>query len=166
MDGKVFKMSEYQVGLTAPPFHPWCRCCTCPYFEDMEGIGERWTRNPDGTTQKIPANTTFDQWKEKYVLPRSEWHGIIGVKTSDGHTVAKLKGHFLDQAGARAVSVEDAIDALLHPLHRTDVKYNERGEPSVQYIGNMATVAYNSDTDTVVTTWPTGKRIRKKYGGK
>ncbi|MFR0911792.1 MAG: minor capsid protein, partial [Evtepia gabavorous] len=29
MDGKVFKMSEYQVGLTAPPFHPWCRCCTC-----------------------------------------------------------------------------------------------------------------------------------------
>ena len=38
MDGKVFKMSDYQVGLTAPPFHPWCRCCTCPYFEDMDGM--------------------------------------------------------------------------------------------------------------------------------
>lgn len=69
LDGKVFKMSEYQVGLTAPPFHPWCRCCTCPYFEDMEGIGERWTRSVDGVTGKIPANTTFDEWKKGYVQP-------------------------------------------------------------------------------------------------
>ena len=166
LDGKVFKMSEYQVGLTAPPFHPWCRCCTAPYFEDMEGIGERWTRNGDGSTGKIPANTTYEDWKRQYVLPQSEWNGIIGVETSDGHIVANLKEHFLDQAGARAVSVEDAVDALLHPLHKTDVKYNNRGEPSVQYIGSTATVAYNPDTDTVVTTWPTGKRIRKKYGGK
>ena len=69
MDGKVFKMSEYQVGLTAPPFHPWCRCCTCPYFEDMEGIGERWTRNENGITGKIPANTTFEEWKKGFVSP-------------------------------------------------------------------------------------------------
>lgn len=67
LDGKVFKMSEYEVGLTAPPFHPWCRCCTCPYFEDMEGIGERWTRNEDGSTQKVPADMTFEEWKAKQV---------------------------------------------------------------------------------------------------
>lgn len=64
LDGKVFKLSEYQVGLTAPPSHPWCRCCTCPYFEDMEGIGERWTRNIDGTTQKVPADMSFEEWKK------------------------------------------------------------------------------------------------------
>ena len=67
LDGKVFRMSGYQVGLTAPPFHPWCRCCTCPYYADMEGIGGRWTRNPDGTTKKIPANTTFDEWRQSFV---------------------------------------------------------------------------------------------------
>lgn len=67
LDGKVFKMSEYQVGLTAPPFHPWCRCCTCPYFEDMEGVGERWTRNPDGTTHKVPADTKFEDWRAQFV---------------------------------------------------------------------------------------------------
>ncbi len=66
LDGKVFKMSDYQVGLTAPPFHPWCRCCTCPYFADMEGIGERWARNPDGTTTKVPADMTFDEWRKKF----------------------------------------------------------------------------------------------------
>lgn len=84
LDGKVFKMSEYQVGLTAPPFHPWCRCCTCPYFEDMVGIGERWTRNADGTTAKIKPDTTFDEWKKGFVqqtapLPSKPVGGTIQV---------------------------------------------------------------------------------------
>ncbi len=66
LDGKVFKMSEYQVGLTAPPFHPWCRGCTCPHFADMEGIGERWARNADGTITKVPADMSFDEWRERF----------------------------------------------------------------------------------------------------
>lgn len=65
MDGKVFKMSEYQEGSTAPPFHPWCRCCTAPYFEDMEGIGERYARDAvTGERYKLPKDTTYKQWKE------------------------------------------------------------------------------------------------------
>lgn len=67
MDGQVFKLSDYQVGLTAPPAHPWCRCCTAPYFEDMEGLGERWTRNPDGTTEKVPADMSFEEWRQQLV---------------------------------------------------------------------------------------------------
>ena len=67
LDGEVFKMADYQIGLTAPPFHPWCRCCTCPYFEDMAKLGERWTRNPDGSTSKVPADMTFDEWRQKFV---------------------------------------------------------------------------------------------------
>ena len=72
LDGKVFKMSDYQVGLTAPPFHPWCRCCTCPYFEDMEGLGERWTRNPDGSTAMIPSNISFAEWKKGFLQPAEQ----------------------------------------------------------------------------------------------
>lgn len=72
MDGQVFKMSEYQVGLTAPPFHPWCRCCTAPYFEDMAKLGERWTRNPDGTVEKIPADMSFEEWREKFVVQEGD----------------------------------------------------------------------------------------------
>lgn len=61
LDGKVFKMADYQIGLTAPPFHPWC-CCTCPYFEDM--TGERWGRDVvTGETFKVPGNMTYEQWK-------------------------------------------------------------------------------------------------------
>lgn len=80
LDGKVFKLSDYQVGLSAPPFHPWCRCCTCPYYEDMKKLGERWTRNPDGTTHKVPADTTFEDWRQQFVqgpLPSGSAGGTI-----------------------------------------------------------------------------------------
>jgi hypothetical protein len=64
MDGKIFKMSEYKEGSTAPPFHPWCRCCTAPYFADMEGVGERYARDAvSGKSYKIPKDTTYEQWK-------------------------------------------------------------------------------------------------------
>lgn len=65
MDGKVFKMSDYSPGSTAPPFHPWCRCCTAPYFDDMEGVGERYARDAKtGERYKLPKDTTYAQWKE------------------------------------------------------------------------------------------------------
>ncbi len=65
MDGRVYKMSEYVVGSTAPPFHPWCRCCTAPYFEDMEGIGERYARDAKtGERYTLPKETTYKQWKQ------------------------------------------------------------------------------------------------------
>lgn len=66
MDGKVFKMSEYQVGVTAEPLHPCCRCTTAPYFEDMAGLGERYARDIEtGETCKVPSDMTYKQWKAK-----------------------------------------------------------------------------------------------------
>ena len=62
MDGKVFKRSEYAVGLTAPPFHPWCRGCTCPHFADMDGIGERYAR--DAVTGAV-SYTHLDVYKRQ-----------------------------------------------------------------------------------------------------
>ena len=41
LDGTVIKETEMRAGVTAPPFHPRCRCTTAPYYEDMVGVGER-----------------------------------------------------------------------------------------------------------------------------
>lgn len=109
LDGKVFRMSDYQVGLTAPPFHPWCRCCTCPYYADMEGIGERWTRNPDGTTKKIPANTTFDEWRQSFVQGPTP-----GLQTqAPGVTItAKTTPHFQNVVQGLPSAPSGYTDAL------------------------------------------------------
>lgn len=82
LDGKVFKMAEYEVGLTAPPFHPWCRCCTAPYFEDMRGIGERWSRRADMGTVKVPADMSFGEWKKAFASGGDK-DDLTLVNTSD-----------------------------------------------------------------------------------
>lgn len=68
MDGKHFPMSEYVVGVTAPPFHPNCRGCTSPYFDDEFTVGEeRVARNEEGKTYNVPANMTYEEWKQSFV---------------------------------------------------------------------------------------------------
>lgn len=66
MDRKAFPMSDFQPGVTAPPFHPFCRTVIIPYFPD--DFGERIARDPDtGKTYYVPADISYKEWKEKYV---------------------------------------------------------------------------------------------------
>lgn len=68
MDGKHFPMSQWEVGVTAPPFHPWCRSTTVPYFDDeFDSVGERAARDADGKTYYIPADMTYKQWQKSFV---------------------------------------------------------------------------------------------------
>lgn len=74
MDGKVFDMKNYQVGLTAPPFHPNCRSTTVPYFNDEFTEDEvRAARDENGGTYYVPADMKYQEWKEKYVH-ESDWN--------------------------------------------------------------------------------------------
>lgn len=65
LDGEVFDMRDYEVGVTAPPFHPWCRTVTAPYFED--NYGERAARDAAGNVYYVPANMKYPEWKKKFV---------------------------------------------------------------------------------------------------
>lgn len=67
MDGRHFDMKDFQIGVTAPPYHPSCRGCTCPYFDDEFDIGERVARGADGKTYYVPAGTTYKEWKSALV---------------------------------------------------------------------------------------------------
>ena len=65
LDGKVFDMKDFQVGSTAPPFHPHCRSTTVPYFEDI--YTERVARGADGKTYFVPGDMKYKDWFEKYM---------------------------------------------------------------------------------------------------
>ena len=66
MDGKVFDMKDFEAGVTAPPFHVWCRSCTAPYFEDNDD-GTRAARGADGKTYQVPANMKYSDWMDYFV---------------------------------------------------------------------------------------------------
>lgn len=67
LDGKVFDMKDYEVGITAPPFHCWCRSCTAPYFDDEFTEGEkRIYRDEEGKSGYVDSKMNYKEWKEKY----------------------------------------------------------------------------------------------------
>lgn len=68
-DSKIYLLSEMKTGVTAPPFHPFCRTTTVPYYDDEDLSDEkRMARNKKtGKNYTVPATTTYKEWKEKYV---------------------------------------------------------------------------------------------------
>jgi len=84
MDGQVFKMSEYEAGVTAPPFHPWCRTTTVPYFEDFNEGATRAARGADGKTYQVPSDMKYEDWKKTFVNPKeSPENTLKQVKVED-----------------------------------------------------------------------------------
>lgn len=69
LDGKHFPMKDFQAGVTAPPFHVYCRSTTVPYFdEDFGDIGERAARDEEtDKTYYIPDDMNYEEWKQAFV---------------------------------------------------------------------------------------------------
>ena len=67
IDGTVYDMKDYKIGVTAPPFHVRCRTTTAPYFEDEFEFGERAARDTDGKTYYVPRNIKYNEWKKQYI---------------------------------------------------------------------------------------------------
>lgn len=71
MDTKVFPMAQFEVGVTAPPVHPRCRCCVLPHFDDWEEFGisvERAARNP-GIDEMVyvDGKLSYPEWRAQYL---------------------------------------------------------------------------------------------------
>ena len=168
LDSKVYKMSEYQVGLTAPPFHPWCRGYTAPAFDDWEELGitpTRAARDPKtGKTVQV-EDMTYREWKEKFVTESLKSKGMgATITTKNNINITTASGHAVERALERGVSVESIETALKSPLHIGQIKYDSMGRPSQRFIGGGATVNINPETGTVATVWKTGSSTKKKYG--
>lgn len=67
MDGKVFNLSEMEVGVNYPPFHAHCRTTQAPYFDDEVSPGERAARDEEGKIYYVPGDITYEEWQKKYV---------------------------------------------------------------------------------------------------
>ena len=89
LDGKVFPMSDYQAGVTAPPFHVYCRSTTAPYFDDEFDIGERAARDKDGNIYYVPADMKYSEWEKTFADGGSK-EGLETVDKSGGSGIIKM----------------------------------------------------------------------------
>lgn len=173
MDRKVFKMSEYEEGVTAPLFHPRCRCCTAPYHEDMKDLGERFARDAKtGKGYRVPKNTTYAEWKAQQDAAYGE--GFVNRQRSKRYNYAADKAQYQaykTRLGAEAPKSFTAFQTLKYdtPDAWDDLSgyYRYKGNnPSSNrglYNANNAVKALRS-TGTIrakgtVTSAPKGRRI-------
>ncbi len=84
LDGKVLPMSAYEPGVTAPPFHPWCRGCTAPWFPD--NFGERAARDREGEIYYVPESMKYPEWKNSFV----DGGGKGGLTPAGSEPIMKL----------------------------------------------------------------------------
>ncbi len=118
MDKKVFRQADYEAGVTAPPFHPNCRCTTAPHFEDWDELGisrTRAARDPETGKTTDVGDMNYRDWKEKYVvrsLQNTDDSGIIQTKIQDNSVVdpmnEKLYTQIKDSLHRNGVTVIEA----------------------------------------------------------
>lgn len=153
LDGKVFKMSDYKPGVTAPPFHVYCRSTTAPHFKDNFDAGERAARGADGKTYYVPDDVTYSEWKKAFVdgdkggfaevqknhFSRTEKRGTI--KPKEQSEAAK----FIEQActtenvehrAVQALPKQLTSDAIIERLAGGDMTQGSCSSLAFAYIGN------------------------------
>lgn len=125
MDGKHFPMEDYEIGITAPPFHCNCRSATCPYFNDeFSGGGKRAARGEDGRTYYVPADMAYPEWKEKYVNKEDKtsgeagdsWLGALGQAKGTAGKPEKLGQIDMDK-------IDDAVNYYNEIIRNKEVEH-------------------------------------------
>lgn len=153
LDGKVFKLSDYKPGVTAPPFHVYCRSTTAPHFKDNFDAGERAARGADGKTYYVPDDVTYSEWKKAFVdgdksgfaevqknhFSRTEKRGTI--KPKEQSEAAK----FIEQActtenvehrAVQALPKQLTSDEIIERLAGGDMTQGSCSSLAFAYIGN------------------------------
>ena len=118
LDGKVFDMKDYQAGVTAPPFHPYCRTTTAPYFDDWEELGverERVARNDKGKNYFVDGNMTYKEWEAKIKKSNNQEHGgnsldkPVAVKLGHYSAEMTIEQHKFSKGARNDYNLDDAV---------------------------------------------------------
>lgn len=69
MDSKIFNRDDFEIGITAPPFHPRCRGTTIPEVTDelLKQGRKRAARDPETGKTIYIDDMSYTDWKEKFV---------------------------------------------------------------------------------------------------
>lgn len=153
LDGKVFKMSDYKPGVTAPPFHVYCRSTTAPHFKDNFEVGERAARGADGKTYYVPDDVTYSEWKKAFVdgdksgfaevqknhFSRTEKRGTIKPKEQSEAAKSIEQACTTENVEHRAVQAlpkQLTSDKIIERLAGGDMTQGSCSSLAFAYIGN------------------------------
>ena len=104
LDGKVIPISQYEPGVTVPPFHPNCRGTTAPAI-DPKYAGERAARNADGAVYYVPANMKYADWVQTFVNGGSK----AGLTAAPATAILDIVEQATGAKKGTSMAIQDAV---------------------------------------------------------
>lgn len=114
LDGKIFNMSDKKTGITAPPFHCWCRTCIIPHTPKLKG-SKRAAKNDDGKTYYIDGNMNYNDWKKVFV-DKTKIYKDWQKENKDSNVIHKIvdREAVADKWKRRKILFENQIDDVVN----------------------------------------------------
>lgn len=153
LDGTVIPISQYEPGVTVPPFHPNCRGTTAPAI-DPKYAGERAARNADGDVYYVPGNMSYSEWKKTFVDKGSKNKltlATIGSIIKNTVSMVKSEGSNVQTVGRidiekyRCITDRIATDEVIITPER--IQHIEERHPGdyEQFVKYIADILENPD---------------------
>lgn len=95
MDGKVFNISDQEIGVTVPPFHSHCRTVIAPYFDDDEPT--RASRDENGEYKEVKY-MNYKEWKDQYIKKsHTQVNNKNNLESKNKSDIIKLRNAEIDK---------------------------------------------------------------------
>lgn len=139
-DGKVYNMKDYQPGITAPPFHNYCRSTTVPHFDDdFDDEGERAAKGEDGKTYYVSDKMKYEDWYNKYVqdevnLKNTPKNDKINI--SNNEIVKQLKDLKIEYNPVQKLDKSLTTDEIVQKISGGDMTKGSCSSLGFAYIAN------------------------------
>ncbi|WP_320990745.1 minor capsid protein [Hungatella sp.] len=152
-DGEVYEVGKEITGENMPPFHCFCRCTDVPYYDDDDDddlSGEtRVARDPEtGKTVEVPADMTYNEWKQKYVEDKAvekqeEADYLVRNNKGVGNTT---KERLI--ANEAIASVPEKVQQAIHAGTIVDV--GQIGSSQYDYTHDILYVARGAEKEDII----------------
>lgn len=94
MDGKVFNISDQEIGVTVPPFHSHCRTVIAPYFDDEP---TRASRDENGEYKEVKY-MNYKEWKDQYIKKsHTQVNNKNNLESKNKSDIIKLRNAEIDK---------------------------------------------------------------------
>lgn len=158
MDGKIFDMEQYEVGVTALPFHPSCRGTACPGFDDeftQDELRAAWDEN--GETYYTDCKN-YKEWKERFISDNGQQAWNYNEKSAKNFVADDEQfKRYRDVLGENAPKTLEEFqkikyndtkkwNTLKHNYRVVNSYENNSGEMDIEKIIELDDFAYNTKT--------------------
>ena len=138
LDKQVFDLKDKKEGVNYPLIHPYCRCTTVAYIEDLPEVKSRWYRDPVTGKGKWTQDQPYAEWVKaigQKPFSFEKWKDLVGAEPMPFRIKSKRTTDELKVLNTRAIymlgdEVSDRIKKVFKnaplPMQKLYDKYHDQ----------------------------------------